>query len=288
MLSKSRKYHQKLGINRLREGFRVGIAHLIPVLASLLFGNFCAFLILISQSEFYQITPFSEGVGSFGNALYFVILLGTGASVLYMLLKKKNIKIVGLIIGFALTTTFFMLSIAYLSIGFSILSISSAELWVLGLSLFITVLGNFAIFKGNQIISNVAVLLLGGALGTFLGASIPTLSTVLILGFLAVYDMFAVYYGPVGKIAHQGLKQLKGLSVSFKDAQMGLGDLTFYCMLSGHLLLNFGLASSLASFLGILLGCFLAFKMLEKRRMFPGLPFPIFLGLATGFLIVMI
>jgi presenilin-like A22 family membrane protease len=266
----------------------VGIVHLIPVLASLLFGNFCAFLILTSQVGFYQITPFSEGVGSFGNALYFVILVGVGASVLYMLLKRKNMKIIDLVIGFALTTTFFMLSIVYLTIGFSIFTIPNAELWALGLSLFITVLGNFAIFGGNKIICNVVVLMLGGALGTFLGASIPTLSTVLILGFLAVYDTFAVYYGPVGKITHQGLEHLKGLSFSFKDAQMGLGDLTFYSMLSGHLLLNFGLASSLASLLGILLGCFLAFRMLEKKRMFPGLPFPIFLGLATGFLIAMI
>jgi hypothetical protein len=65
---------------------------------------------------------------------------------------------------------------------------------------------------------------------------------------------------------------------------MGLGDLTFYSMLSGHMLINFGAVSSLASIVGILLGCMLTFKMLEKKGMFPGLPFPIAFGLTAGFL----
>jgi zinc transporter ZupT len=69
---------------------------------------------------------------------------------------------------------------------------------------------------------------------------------------------------------------------------MGLGDLTFYSMLSGHMLLNFGLISGLAAIIGVLLGCFLAFKMLEKYGMFPGLPFPIFLGITAGLLVLLL
>jgi positive regulator of sigma E activity len=96
--------------------------------------------------------------------------------------------------------------------------------------------------------------------------------------------VFAVYYGPVGKIAHAGLDQLKGLSFSFKDIQMGLGDLVFYSMLSGSMLLNFSVVSYLVSLVGILIGAFLTFVMLEKKGIFPGLPFPIFLGLVGGLL----
>jgi hypothetical protein len=65
---------------------------------------------------------------------------------------------------------------------------------------------------------------------------------------------------------------------------MGLGDLTFYSMLSGLMLVNFGFISCSASIIGILFGCLLAFKMLEKKGMFPGLPFPILFGLTTGLL----
>ena len=115
-------------------------------------------------------------------------------------------------------------------------------------------------------------------------ASISLWSAVLILVFLAVYDIFAVYKGPVGKIAQSGIDQLQGLSFSFKDIQMGLGDLVFYSMLTGAMI--FGFPSSLypvvASVIGILAGSIVTFYMLEKKGIFPGLPFPILLGLALG------
>jgi presenilin-like A22 family membrane protease len=257
----------------------------MPILASLLFGVFCAFLILTSSIETYGITPFPEGVGSVGNAFYFVILVSFGASMIYLLLKKRNRKLINLIIGFALTTAVFLLSIIYLSAILSIFWVPYAEALILTLSIFITAIVDFIIFRAHSKFCDGIILGLGGGLGAFLGFSIPTLSAFLILTFLAVYDAFAVYRGPVGKIAHSGLEQLRGLSFSFKDIQMGLGDLTFYSMLSGHMLLYFGFVPCLASLIGILAGCLLAFKMLEERGMFPGLPFPIFFGLAAGFLV---
>jgi presenilin-like A22 family membrane protease len=144
---------------------------------------------------------------------------------------------------------------------------------------FITVAADFAVFGSHNRISTLVILLLGGALGAFLGILIPTLSAILILVFLAVYDVFTVYRGPVGKIAQSGLDQLKGLSFSFRNVQMGLGDLTFYSMLTSRVFVDGGPWFWLASTTGVLIGVFLAFKMLEKKRMFPGLPFPIALGL---------
>ena len=262
-----------------------------PILVSLVFGVFCAFLILTSPLEIYEVTPFPEGtVGSFGNAFYFVILVGVGASILYLLLKWKNLRLIAWITGFVLTTAVFMLSMIYIFAAFSRFVIPSMEVLTLILSLFITALADYAIFRKHGKICDLVVLLLGGALGTFLGFSIPTLSAILILGFLAVYDVFAVYHGPVGKIARSGLDQLQGLSFSFRDIQMGLGDLTFYSMLSGSMLVNpdFGYISCLASIIGILFGCLLGFKMLEKKGMFPGLPLPVLFGLTAGILVSLI
>ena len=265
--------------------FRTGLINLAPILVSLVFGVLCAFLILTSSVEIYGITPFPESVaGAFGNAFYFVILVGVGATLIYLLLKRKSRKLIAWITGFALITAVFMLSIIYMFAAFSRFAIPSMEVLILILSLFITALADYAIFRKHGKICDLVVLFLGGALGTFLGFSIPTLSAILILGFLAVYDVFAVYHGPVGKIARSGLDQLRGLSFSFKDIQMGLGDLTFYSMLSGHMLLYFGLLPCLASIIGILLGCLLAFKMLEKKGMFPGLPLPVLFGLMAGLL----
>jgi presenilin-like A22 family membrane protease len=230
--------------------------------------------------NYYVVTPFQEGVGSLGNASYFVILAGVGASMLYLLLKHKKLKLINLIIGFALTAAIFMLSVVYLEAVFSVLVVPHIDLIVLPASFVVTALADYALLRARNRVSNLAILLLGGALGAFLGISIPTLSAILILGFLAVYDAFAVFHGPVGKIANSGLEKLRGLSFSHMDVQIGLGDLTFYSMLACQVLVSAGPLFCLASTVGVLIGVFLALKMLEKKGIFPGLPFPVALGLA--------
>ena len=110
---------------------------------------------------------------------------------------------------------------------------------LIALSVALAVLFDLAIFRFGSIARNVAVVAIGGALGIFFGFSIPLYSAVIILAFLAIYDVIAVYKGPVGKIAASGLDQLQGLSFSFKDIQMGLGDLVFYSMLMGVMFFSF-------------------------------------------------
>jgi presenilin-like A22 family membrane protease len=148
----------------------------------------------------------------------------------------------------------------------------------------LTAFFDLAIFRLSSNARNIAVICLGGALGVFFGASIPLSSALLILAFLAIYDVVAVYRGPVGKIARSGLDQLQGLSYSFKDVQMGLGDLVFYSMLSGTMLFKLGWLPCIISIVGILAGSFLTLVMLKKKGIFPGLPFPILLGIAGGLL----
>ena len=79
---------------------------------------------------------------------------------------------------------------------------------------------------------------------------------------------------------------------------MGLGDLVFYSMLTGAIFFQFinpaalplSFLPCLVAIIGILAGSVITFYMLSHRGIFPGLPFPILLGLAggliTGFLIL--
>jgi presenilin-like A22 family membrane protease len=197
-------------------------------------------------------------------------------------MKRKSHRSITYLTGFALTAAFLLVSIVYLSSIFT--SGPYVDLTVVILSIIVAVLADFAVFKLGGIACTTVVICLGGALGTFFGSAIPVYSSVIILAALAVYDIFAVYYGPVGKIAATGLDKLPGLSFSFKDIEMGLGDLVFYSLLTGNMLFNFGLIPCFVSLIGILAGSFLTFLMLEKRGIFPGLPFPIILGLAGGLL----
>jgi presenilin-like A22 family membrane protease len=268
----------------LAEKFDAHVVYLVPVLASLLFGLGCAYLLLPQSVAVIEVTPFSEDTasGPFGNAFYFVILLAISATIFYILLKRKSRKIITALIGLAMTAASMLLSLIYLSAIFTY--VPSLEILILPLAILITVFFDLAIFRLGSKARNIAVICMGGALGVFFGASIPLLSALLILAFLAVYDVIAVYRGPVGKIAQSGLDQLQGLSYSFKDVQMGLGDLVFYSMLSGTMLFKLGWIPCIVSLVGILAGSFLTLVILEKKRIFPGLPFPILLGIIGGLL----
>ena len=268
------------------EEFKAKPIYLIPIFASLMTGLGFSVLLLLRPIVSLPVTPFPETPsGQFSNALYFVVLIAIAATVFYFLIKWKSRKLITFLIGFALTTASLLLSAFYL---FALLSsLPNWFFYVLVISIIVTAIFDIAIFRGSEAMRNLIVVLLGGALGVFLGWSIPLVSALLILVFLAVYDIIAVYKGPVGKIASSGLDQLKGLSFSFKDIQMGLGDLVFYSMLCAVMLLNSdfgGIAPYIGSLAGVMVGSFVTFRILERKGVFPGLPLPILLGIAGGLL----
>ena len=276
-----------------QDKFKFQVVYLVPILASMLFGLGCAYLLVPHQSEVIPVTPIPETTpgAPIGNGLYFVVLIAISATLFYFLIKRRSKNIIKGLIVFALTTASLLLSVVYLSAVLAFFPIIDNLWWLIALSIVLTVLFNLAIFRLGSIARNVAVVAMGGALGIFFGFSIPLYSGVIILVFLAVYDVIAVYKGPVGKIAESGLDQLQGLSFSFKDIQMGLGDLVFYSMLMGVIFFSFlsSFLPTLMAIVGILAGSIITFFALEKKGIFPGLPFPILLGLAfgliTGFLL---
>ena len=276
---------QKPGLPKSEtDRFKFDIIYLLPILGSLLFGLVCAYVLAPVPSESVPVTPIPEEIpgAQWGNALYFVVLIALAATMFYILLKRRSKRIIKGLIVVALTTASLLLSLVYLSALFAYAP--SWDFLVIPFSIALTVFFDFVIFRLGRVPRDVVVVCLGGALGIFFGKFIPLWSAVLILVFLAIYDIFAVYKGPVGKIAESGLDQLQGLSFSFKDIQMGLGDLVFYSMLSGIMFFSFlpNVIPTIAAVIGILVGSIITLFMLEKKGIFPGLPFPILLGLALG------
>ena len=260
--------------------FKASPVYLVPIASTLLISILCSLLFIGADVDIGYITLMPEsGLGSIWNAIYFVILIAVGAYLMYFLLKKKLHLGINFLIGTAISIIAFMLSFLYLDLLFAIINVEM-NLWsLIFISVSATAIVDYFIFSNHRIIHNILVLLIGGCLGAFLGMTIPTLSAIFILLLLAVYDVIAVYYGPIGKIASHGLENLPGVAFSFRDVHVGLGDLTFYSMLISHALIYFGWAACIFSLIGVLLGSIIAFKLLEKRGMFPGLPIPIILGL---------
>jgi presenilin-like A22 family membrane protease len=194
-----------------QDKFKFQIIYLAPILASMLFGLGCAYILALQPEEFIPpvtIIPETTPGAPIGNALYFVVLIAVAATVIYLLIKRRSKRIITAMIIVSLTTASLLLSFFYL---FSIFAFFPPdwEILILPLMIAIAVLFDLAIFRLGGIARNIAVICMGGALGVFFGTAIPWWSAVVILAFLAVYDVIAVYKGPVGKIAQSGLDQLQ-------------------------------------------------------------------------------
>ena len=268
-----------------QDKFKFQIIYLVPILASLIFGLGCAYLLAPQETGGIQAVPITGDTpgASIGNGLYFVILIALAATVFYVLLKRKNKRVIKGLIVLSMTTASLLLSVIYLLAIFPYFD--GVYYAIAATAVAITVLFDLAIFRLGSMPRNIVVVCLGGALGIFFAKYVPMSSAIVLLVFLAVYDIIAVYKGPVGKIAQSsGLDVLQGLSFSFKDIQMGLGDLVFYSMMMGVMVFSFpqSILPTAATVVGILAGSIITFFALEKKDIFPGLPFPIMMGLGAG------
>jgi presenilin-like A22 family membrane protease len=284
--------NEKLSNNK--EPFKFSPIYLLPILASMLFGLGCGWVLkpkqgpAIPQPILPPVTPFPDNTmsGPLANAIFFVVLVAISATVFYFLLKQNKVKFIKIVLFTVMTMASVMLCIIYLLTLLLNTPFYSLPLIIAG-TISITVLFDLALFKYTKF-QNIAVIALGGAFGavfSFLLSPAPY-STVAILIFLAIYDIFAVYRGPVGKIAQSGIDQLSGLSYSFKDIQMGLGDLFFYTVLMCLMYFNYpnNLLPTIMSIIGVCVGAIITFYLLDKKGICPGLPLPTAIGLTLGFI----
>lgn len=276
----------------LEKEFNATMRHLLPEVWTLVVAGVLAGLVLQSKIEVQVITNFPETpVGATMNMTIFVVMMAITASIMYLLVKYGLVRIFRTILKIAVVAVLFVLLIWYLGALFTLLGLAEqfTDTAAIFLSLILTFALAYAINRMKGIPQLVSTTLLGAMVGTFLGASIPTLTTIVLLLGLACYDMIAVFKGPIGKIAEKAdLESLSGATLTFGDLTVGLGDLVFYSMLASHTMLSFGFVPYAMACIGILVGTFLGFKMLEKRNTFPGLPFSLVFGLVFMLLTVLV
>jgi presenilin-like A22 family membrane protease len=265
------------------EKFKAAPRHLLPEISAISIAGILTSIVISSKIELETITVFPETPsGATLNMLIYVVPMAIVATAMYILVKYGLEKILKHLLKIAIVIVLFALLNWYTNALLRMTAIPSAILdTVLILSpILLTILMTYVINRVTGVIQIFTVTVLGAMIGTFLGTSIPTMTAVILLIGLSVYDMIAVYRGPIGKIAEKTeLETLTGATFTYMDLTVGLGDVVFYTMLASHAMLNFGLTAYLVTSVGLLVGTFLGFKMLERRDMFPGLPFSLISGL---------
>ncbi len=263
--------------------FKAKPDQLVPEISAIALAGLLTYGLQTSNAPIVPITIFPETTsGVTLNAGIFVVLMAATGSVMYLFIKFGLKRVVRYLINFALIALLFFLFTWYGTLYENYLpGFLSATSWGwLVISFLGTAALTIAVFKSKGPLHLAGIVLIGGLTGTFLGVSIPTLTAVALLVALAGYDLFAVYKGPIGKMAQStDLEEFTGAVFTYGDLTVGMGDMVFYSMLASNSMMNFGPLPFLAAAVGLIVGAYLGFKMLEGRDMFPGLPFAIVLGL---------
>jgi len=265
--------------------FRASPIQVVPVVVALFLAGVLTYGLRASKAELVAITVFPETPsGATLNASIFVVMMAAAATLIYLLLKHQRKRVVKYLISGAIFFVAFFLLNWYGELYATQLApvVDVYGYGWLGLTAIAAGLLLAGLYRGPQGMRLLSVTLVGSLTGTFLGASVPTLTAIVLLAALAVYDLVSVYRGPIGKIAEMAdLDEFKGAVFTVGDLTIGMGDLVFYTMLVSNAMINLGTLAYLGAFAGVAAGSFLGFKMLERREVFPGLPLAIGLGLAA-------
>ena len=209
---------------------------LIPEVLSVLLAGALTYSLQASNAPIVPITIFPETTSGITlNAGIFVVLMAAMGTLMYMFIKYGLKRIVRYLINLALFALVFFLFTWYGALYSSILPAAlTASLWPwIILSLLGTIVLGFSIFKSKGIAHFAGIVIVGGMTGAFLGVSIPMLTAIVLLLALAAYDLFAVYKGPIGKMAQStDLEEFTGAVFTYGDLTVGMGDMVFYSMLA--------------------------------------------------------
>lgn len=221
--------------------------------------------------------------GSFVNVLLLLLTVFSATMVLGWLIRKRKTTTFRMLIFTSLAFSCFVLTLITLDSMLSKFSFYSESLFPYEVvaSLTPVFLIGYAIFKSRS--SKLLGVLLGfisGEVGSFFASTLPLLTALLLPAAFAVYDIYAVFRGPLKQLisAAPG-SALEGVSVKVGDFTIGLGDNVFYAMLPSLALFYSKLVYALVTMVAVDAGVLITLSLLSKRRILPGLPIPVFLGL---------
>ena len=224
------------------------------------------------------------------NNVVIVAMAAAGLAVVYILIKRGLIRVFAyfkdaLIIFLIYSlVTFYVFEYAQSYGLIPLLLVSTFYPLTLGLT---AALSYMSLYSGSQWLRMIGIVSYSAMAGSLLAMSLPPLTAALVPIVLAVYDLFMVYKGLLGRLVESmkggvGRSILRGLVLDLKDTAIGVGDLVIYSLMSSFIVAVAGLnavALYIILLLGVLLGFYLTYRVLIPLRGYaPALPLPVLLG----------
>ncbi len=227
------------------------------------------------------------GASPAGSTLNAIILVGFAFALtlaLVWLLRRKMVLSFKLIIFGSVAFSAFVLTLVTADIFAISYLPQSLELPVaFGAAGAVVIAIGYVIFVKNRVWLSTAILAFVGAeVGSFFALTLPPWTALALPIAFSIYDIYAVFKGPLKALIGTAPNiALVGMSIKAGEFTLGLGDIVFYTLLPCLALFQFGLAQSLYTIIAIDVGMVITLFLLSRRRLLPGLPIPMLLGITV-------
>ena len=224
-------------------------------------------------------------VGSVFNAILLVAFAFALTVALVWLLRRKMVlsfKVV--IFGSVAFSAFVLTLITAGAFAVNFLPASVQYPFAFGVPTAMVLALAYIIFVHNRVWVATAILAFVGAeVGSFFAETLGFWTALALPVAFAVYDVYAVFRGPLKSLigTNPGIA-LVGMSIKAGEFTLGLGDIVFYSLLPSLAFAQFdgtfGILPALLTILAIDVGMVITLYLLSRRRLLPGLPIPMLLG----------
>ena len=230
--------------------------------------------------------PAGTSVG--GSAINALLLVGFAFALtvaLVWLLRRRMVKSFKVLIFGSVALSTFLLTL----ITAGQFAIDYLPPWAFlpveyGVPALLVALVGYTIFVKNvNWLSTLILAFVGAEVGSFFAETLSPWTALALPIAFSVYDVYAVFKGPLKALigTAPGIA-LVGMSIKAGEFTLGLGDVVFYTLLPSLALFQFydafGALPAVLTIAAIDVGMVITLFLLSRRRILPGLPIPMLLG----------
>ena len=124
--------------------------------------------------------------------------------------------------------------------------------------------------------------MLSAEVGSYFASTLPLITALLFPIAFSLYDVYAVFRGPLRELVSAAPASALGvISVKAGEFTIGLGDTVFYSMLPSLAVYQLNLIDAAVTVAAVDAGMVFTLYLLTKKKLLPGLPIPMVLGVAS-------
>jgi len=280
---------------------RIIIVSLLSTLASLLFA--IPYLLVFGPSEEINLVKESEygSTAAFINTFLFLAIAVIATIIMLYLIRRKMINILTyvmiLLISYLAGVLFMMFIPLTIAIAFltffpeslvTTLILENYEIIFLLTGIVFFILTILSMLSPKMLnLRNLILFLTAVFIGILLGTSSGFYTPIVLLAIFAMYDIYTVYRGPLGKLMNEIMEERTEEKSTKRPLIIGLGDIAFFSIPVAYSLAYFDLMWSIIVMISIFIGfiitsaIFIILAKKKKKVIMPGLPIPISFALIT-------